>query len=40
MLEGAKAQFDVVADGEVLFSKQASHRFPEPGEATRLVRAR
>jgi predicted Rdx family selenoprotein len=31
-LEGAKSQFDVVADGRILFSKQAEGRFPEPAE--------
>jgi hypothetical protein len=28
-LEGARSQFDVLADGEVVFSKQREHRFPE-----------
>lgn len=27
--EGEKSQFDVVADGELLFSKQQEGRFPE-----------
>jgi len=31
-VEGARSQFDVVADGELLFSKQREHRFPEPDE--------
>ena len=31
-IEGAKSQFDVVADGELLFSKQQEHRFPEDEE--------
>ena len=31
-VEGEKSQFDVVADGELVFSKQQSGRFPEPGE--------
>jgi hypothetical protein len=30
--EGATSQFDVVRDGEVVFSKQQEHRWPEPGE--------
>jgi hypothetical protein len=30
--EGAKSQFDVIADGETVFSKQQVGRFPEPGE--------
>jgi hypothetical protein len=28
-IEGAKSQFDVVADGGVIFSKEREHRFPE-----------
>jgi predicted Rdx family selenoprotein len=31
-VEGKKSQFDVVADGRVVFSKQAEGRFPEPDE--------
>lgn len=31
-LEGAKSQYDVVRDGEVLFSKQHEGRFPEDDE--------
>jgi hypothetical protein len=31
-LEGERSQFDVVADGDVIFSKQREHRFPEPDE--------
>ena len=30
--EGQKSQFDVVADGDVVFSKQREHRFPEADE--------
>ena len=30
--EGAKSQFDVLADGELVFSKQREHRFPEEDE--------
>ena len=29
---GARSQFDVVADGKVVFSKQREHRFPELDE--------
>ena len=29
---GARSQFDVVADGTVIFSKQREHRFPELDE--------
>jgi hypothetical protein len=31
-IEGAKSQFDVVADGNMIFSKQREHRFPEHEE--------
>jgi len=31
-IEGAKSQFDVVRDDELLFSKQLEGRFPEPDE--------
>ncbi len=31
-VEGKKSQFDVNVDGEVVFSKQAEGRFPEPDE--------
>lgn len=30
--EGAKSQFDVLADGELAFSKQREGRFPEEDE--------
>ena len=28
-IEGRRSQFDVVADGSVVFSKEREHRFPE-----------
>jgi hypothetical protein len=31
-IEGAKSQYDVVADGKLVFSKQQEHRFPERDE--------
>jgi hypothetical protein len=31
-LEGKRSQFDVVADGNVVFSKERQHRFPELDE--------
>jgi predicted Rdx family selenoprotein len=34
---GGKGQFDVVRDGELVFSKRAEHRFPGEGEVERLV---
>ena len=30
--EGSRGQFDVLADGVVLFSKKEAGRFPGPGE--------
>jgi hypothetical protein len=35
--EGAKSQFDVIADGETVFSKQQVGRFPEDGEVLALL---
>jgi predicted Rdx family selenoprotein len=31
-IEGAKSQYDVVADGSLVFSKQREGRFPEDDE--------
>ena len=31
-MEGAKSQFDVLVDGELVFSKQREGRFPEHDE--------
>jgi len=38
--EGEKSQFDVFADGELLFSKQNEGRWPDDGEVLSLVSAR
>ena len=35
--EGAKGQFDVLADGELIFSKQQEGRFPEHSEIRELL---
>jgi predicted Rdx family selenoprotein len=35
---GQKSQFDVLADGELLFSKQQQGRFPEEEEILALVK--
>ena len=35
--EGANSQFDVIADGELVFSKQREGRFPEEDEVVRLL---
>jgi len=34
---GAKSQYDVVADGKLVFSKQAERRWPEEGEVLALL---
>jgi selT/selW/selH-like putative selenoprotein len=36
-VEGGKGQFDVLADGALVFSKQQQGRFPEEDEALGLV---
>jgi hypothetical protein len=38
-IEGAKSQYDVVADGKLVFSKQAERRWPDDGEVLALLRA-
>jgi len=38
--EGANSQFDVVLDGELVFSKRREGRFPEEDEVLRLVSSR
>jgi selT/selW/selH-like putative selenoprotein len=38
--EGANSQFDVTADGELVFSKQREGRFPEEAEIVSLVSGR
>jgi predicted Rdx family selenoprotein len=35
--EGSKGQYDVLADGELLFSKQEEGRFPQPAEILALL---
>jgi hypothetical protein len=39
-LEGAKSQYDVFADGELIFSKQNEGRWPEDGEVLALLNSR
>jgi selT/selW/selH-like putative selenoprotein len=34
---GGRGQFDVLADGRLVFSKQQKGRFPEDGEIVRLL---
>ena len=36
-VEGQKSQYDVVADEQLLFSKQAEGRFPEEEEIVRML---
>ena len=36
-LEGEKSQYDVIRDGELVFSKQREGRFPEEDEVLELV---
>jgi hypothetical protein len=36
-VEGRNSQFDVLADGELVFSKQAERRFPEEDEILALL---
>jgi selT/selW/selH-like putative selenoprotein len=35
--EGSKGQFDVLADGELVFSKQEQGRFPDAAEIRSLI---
>jgi predicted Rdx family selenoprotein len=37
-IPGGGGQFDVLADGELVFSKRGAGRFPEDGEVLRLLR--
>ena len=37
IIEGAKSQYDVLSDGEVVFSKQQEGRFPEEDEVLELL---
>ena len=37
VVEGAKSQFDVLSDGELVFSKQRDGRYPEEGEVLALL---
>ncbi len=39
-VEGAKSQYDVLADGELVFSKQREGRFPEDDEVVALLSSR
>ena len=39
VIAGARGQFDVVADGELIFSKGKEHRFPESDEVIGTLRS-
>jgi hypothetical protein len=36
-IPGAKGQFDVLREGQIVYSKQETGRFPEPGEIVALL---
>ena len=38
-IPGEKSQFDVIADGQLVFSKQQVDRHAEPGEVLAAIRA-
>lgn len=40
LIEGGGGVYDVVADGEVVFSKHGAGRFPEDAEIVELLRSR
>ena len=40
ILEVAQSQFDVLSDGELIFSKQREGRFPEEDEVLALLSSR
>ncbi|MDH3738545.1 MAG: Rdx family protein [Alphaproteobacteria bacterium] len=37
IVSGARTSFEIIADGETLYSKLATGRFPEDGEVTTLL---
>ena len=40
MHEGKKSQYDVISDGELIFSKQSEGRWPDDGEVLSLLSSR
>jgi selenoprotein W-related protein len=38
LIEGSGGIFDVAVDGQLVYSKHTTGRFPEAGEVTRLLR--
>jgi len=40
LVDGRGGVFDVIIDGDRVFSKRSEHRFPEPDEILDAIRAR
>jgi len=40
MVEGGRGIFDVVVEGDLIFSKHQVGRFPKPGELAKVLAAR
>ena len=40
LIAGSNGIFDINLDGEMIFSKFAKGRFPDPGEVVELIKAR
>lgn len=40
LIEGSRGIFDVRVDGNVVYSKAQTHKFPDPGEVARLMQER
>ncbi len=40
LVEGSNGVFEVTVDGKLVFSKKATHRFPDEGEVVRLISGR
>jgi selenoprotein W-related protein len=40
LIKGSRGDFEVRLDGELLFSKRESGRFPEPGEVSKALATR
>ena len=40
MIASSGSVFEVTVDGELVFSKRALERFPEPGEINNLIKQR
>ena len=39
LVAGSNGIFDIIMDGERVFSKKKAGRFPDPGEATKAIQA-